>query len=74
MTASHGSRAAVVWVFSVVCSAALRYAIVRIWKVWTPDGRLAVSPGWFTAVNTIQLAAAGALFLWLMSPHRRHES
>jgi hypothetical protein len=73
VTTSPGARAAVVWVFAVLCSAALRYAIVKVYAVWTPDGRLAVSPGWFTAVNTAQLAAAGALFLLLIYP-RNHGS
>jgi len=68
---STGVRAAGLWVFAVALSGALRYAVVTVWDVWTTDGRLAVSPAAFAAINAMQLAAAGALFLWLYYPSER---
>lgn len=66
-----GLRAAALWVFAVFCSAFLRYALVSLWHVWTPDGRLAVSPMWFTVINTVHLAATGAVFFVLMYPKHK---
>jgi hypothetical protein len=68
---SRAAWAVALWLFCTLMGALARYAMVVLFEVWTPDGRLAVDPPVFTLISVVPLAVTGALFVALSRIDRR---
>jgi len=63
----NGRYMAALWLFCLLVLGWLaRVALVAVFDVWTPDGRLAVSPAAFAFINVLPVAIGGAVFFWLL--------
>lgn len=65
---------ALAWVLACCIGGVVRWTLVAALDVWTPDGRLGVSPATYGAVVTVWLATTGVVHMWLTwRPGRRRE-